>query len=303
LTSELSFTPVTAGSIDEMVDYEKTSQMSNDAEWTRNLPPGYHPETLVRVQKTLLEMMKEIDEIFRGNNIQYFIGWGTLLGAVRHGGFIPWDDDLDICVFDEEYEKAISLLRDLLPKSRIVHDKLNDDIYWCDFSKIRDLNSETISVEWPEDNKLKYLGVCVDVYRAKQTTKIKFIADRARNKAGTHWQKVKPKKKPLWKKLIRLLLAGGYWIEYSCLIFLSPLFKRVEKNKRYRIIGPFYRYKDIFREDIISPIKDIKFDVLLLRAPSDPHRMLRALYGNYLQIPSVEKQKGHYSRANFVRDY
>ena len=285
--------------IDDMVNYEKTSQMSSDAEWTRNLPPGYHPETLVRVQKTLLEMMKEIDEIFRENSIQYFIGWGTLLGAVRHGGFIPWDDDLDICVLDEDYEKAISLLRDFLPKNRIVHDKLSDDIYWCDFSKIRDLNSETISVAWPEDNNLKYLGVCLDVFRAKQTTKIKFITDFAREKARTNWQRVKPKKKPLWKKLIRLVLVCGYWIAYSCLIFLSPLIKRIEKNKRYRIIGPFYRYRDIFREDIISPIKNIKFDDLLLRAPSNPHRMLRAIYGNYLQVPGVKNQKGHYSHVKF----
>ena len=62
-------------------------------------------QSVRNVQNKILEVMKYIDKICRYNNIVYFIMGGTALGAVRHGGFIPWDDDLDIFMTPQEYEK------------------------------------------------------------------------------------------------------------------------------------------------------------------------------------------------------
>ena len=73
----------------------------------------YTQEDIRKVQQCLLRMAKEIAGVLEGNGIQYFIAYGTLLGAVRHQGFIPWDDDLDFYLFDDSYDRAIELLREI----------------------------------------------------------------------------------------------------------------------------------------------------------------------------------------------
>ena len=110
---------------------------------------SYGNEALEKVQSTLWEILLQVDSIFEKNNIRYFLSYGTLLGAVRHKGFIPWDDDLDICVFEEDYVKGIQLLREQLDHKYIVHDEHTDAIYWCPFSKLRLKESETECVLWP----------------------------------------------------------------------------------------------------------------------------------------------------------
>ena len=75
-------------------------------------------ETLKKVQKIELELLLEFDRICRKNNIKYSITGGTLLGAVRHGGFIPWDDDADVSMLRVEYEKFVKVCDTELDKSR-----------------------------------------------------------------------------------------------------------------------------------------------------------------------------------------
>lgn len=282
-----------------MTNNGKSTEISSDTAWIANLSSGLSRDAVRRLQQTLLEMMKEIDGIFRENGIHYFIAWGTVLGAVRHGGFIPWDDDLDICVPDEDYERAIELLRNRIPATRVVHDKLTEDIYWCDFSKVRDVMSEVVAAEWPKDNKLKYRGICIDIFRAKKTTKTKFLKDHALVKARAHLGICKLKNKPLWKRLARLGLACGYGMANIFLASLESLGNILGRNKEYRIIGPFYRYKHMFESNVIFPVKDIQFEGVLLQAPAAPHKMLHTLYGDYMVMPPVEKRKTHFSSVTF----
>ena len=69
---------------------------------------------LRREQMVMLEMVTELDRICKKYNIQYFLYWGTLLGAIRHNGFIPWDDDLDVAVMRQDYKKLLKVLLLLL---------------------------------------------------------------------------------------------------------------------------------------------------------------------------------------------
>ena len=79
----------------------------------------YNPEgsTLRKAQLRMLDILVAIDKICRENNIKYWIDYGTLLGAVRHKGFIPWDDDIDICVLDEDYPKVREAMIRELPNN------------------------------------------------------------------------------------------------------------------------------------------------------------------------------------------
>lgn len=80
-----------------------------------------------------LEILEDIDKVCKKNNIQYFAEWGTLLGAVRHGGFIPWDDDLDICMKRADYKKFLAVARQELPEGYGLlncHNEYNGEVYY-----------------------------------------------------------------------------------------------------------------------------------------------------------------------------
>ena len=73
-------------------------------------------EIMKRAWAALIEVLQIVIDVCKKHNLQYFADWGTLLGAVRHNGFIPWDDDIDICFKRDDYNKLISILKDELPK-------------------------------------------------------------------------------------------------------------------------------------------------------------------------------------------
>jgi len=87
----------------------------------------YIPSMVKRTWAVGLQILNDIDKVCRRHNIEYFAEWGTLLGTIRHGGYIPWDDDLDICMKRPDYEKFLSIARDELPEGYdIVNYKTSD---------------------------------------------------------------------------------------------------------------------------------------------------------------------------------
>src|SRR3954468_16666800 len=99
----------------------------------------YNPEgsELRRAQLKMLEILDIFDKICRKHNIKYWLACGTLLGARRHGGFIPWDDDLDVVVLQSDYNKIISVLKAELPENLKLQSRETDEKYWWYFPKIR----------------------------------------------------------------------------------------------------------------------------------------------------------------------
>lgn len=81
----------------------------------------YPKSTIQKVQMELLNMVTIVSKILENNGIPYFIAFGTLIGAVKFEGFLPWDDDVDLFLFDETYDAAINVLESQLPKHLIVH--------------------------------------------------------------------------------------------------------------------------------------------------------------------------------------
>ena len=99
----------------------------------------YNPEgsILRRAQLRELEILIEVDKICRKHNIEYFLDWGTLLGAVRHGGFIPWDDDIDISVRRKDYSRLCKVLKEELPENLAFQDRFTDWNLLCLFCLLR----------------------------------------------------------------------------------------------------------------------------------------------------------------------
>ena len=119
---------------------------------------------LRKVQMVEVEILDEIDRICKKNNIKYFLVGGTLLGAVRHGGFIPWDDDIDLGMLREDYEKFIDICinSDELDKKYFMHSDETDSDYWLPFIKIRKNN--TTFDEKVIKNCDTHKGIYVDIF-------------------------------------------------------------------------------------------------------------------------------------------
>lgn len=114
------------------------------------------------LHKVLLSVMKDVDKICRENNIKYFLHAGTLLGAINHGGFIPWDDDVDITMFREEYEKFCSILEKEHSDKYFIQTYLTDYYHPDNRMKIRVRGTEFITVS-DYDQKLISNGLFIDI--------------------------------------------------------------------------------------------------------------------------------------------
>lgn len=251
---------------------------------------NYTKKDIKRVQSRLLEMSDIVLGILDNNNIKYIIAYGTLLGAIRHNGFIPWDDDLDIYIFEDDYDRALDVLRKKLPKDMIVHDRLSDPIYWPYWSRVRDLKSETIAELWSNDNKYKYTGINFDLYKLEKVKekdalkkiykhnlehqdslmKSKIITKKQRNNNKI---KIYPK---YFREIIKSKLSNKNDIGYSFVIKL-----------------PF------IKEEYILPIKKYEFEGRKLNGPNNSNEMLKIVYGDYMRIPSYNNRRTHYSKVIF----
>lgn len=100
---------------------------------------------LEKLHVTLVEILDYVCKICEENNLQYFLVYGNALGAYRHQGFIPWDDDIDIALPRNDYEKLINILKQTDSKKYSYQNEINEKNYFLIFSKIR--KNETIFIE------------------------------------------------------------------------------------------------------------------------------------------------------------
>lgn len=100
----------------------------------------YVPTAIKQAWGAELQILAEIDRICKKYNIRYFAEWGTLIGAVRHGGFVPWDDDLDIGMLREDYERFKEVAKDELPGEFAIHDYATKENHWLFLSRVVNCN-------------------------------------------------------------------------------------------------------------------------------------------------------------------
>ena len=117
---------------------------------------------LRRLQLTQLEILKLIDQICRKNNITYSLYAGALLGAVRHQGFIPWDDDLDICMIRADYQRFLQIWVQEQPIGYILQNKENSPKFSQSFSKVRKDHTCFLETEWEIGRY--HTGIYVDIF-------------------------------------------------------------------------------------------------------------------------------------------
>lgn len=243
---------------------------------------------LKRVQKKLLEMGKNIASILESNDIPYIITFGTLLGAVRHGGFIPWDDDFDFFLFDDTYDAAIELLRKELPKDMFLEDEKSESKYFHGWAHVKDMNSEVYCEQFPQDNLYNHHGLSVDLYKCKRIHSSELLDYR-----------IVEMKKYLKRKLDKGIIdLSSYNLQRD---ILKEAIEKEEKNNPIEdsfIYGMAVKERFMFEKDIF-PLKKYLFDDVEFWGPNDSNSILKHFYGDYMQLPSEENRLPHYSKVVF----
>jgi len=255
--------------------------------------------TLRQAQLVLLRMFKIIDYICRKYDIKYWMCSGTLLGAVRHKGFIPWDDDLDICMLREDYEKFIEIAVREFPADMILQTRDIDPNYTylplpC---KVRDKKSIILSPGF-EDSKSEK-GLFIDIFPADRyhTDKYNFTFEqiiKTYNKfickclEAVNYKKVSFEKKilalfhPIFKFLLKRYLPFAY--------------KLIDRNRSlgnncYIGHGFDTLWKRFFKYNDMMPLIELEFEGHFFFAPHSPDVYLTTLYGkNYMTPPPEAKR-------------
>ena len=246
------------------------------------------------IQDRLLEMAKAITHILENNNIPYFLAWGSLLGAVRHKGFIPWDDDFDLYLFSDTYDKAIELLRNELPNDMFVEDEKSEPLYFHGWAHVKDINSQTTCELFPQDGVYAHKGISIDLYK---TTKVK----ESQEKIFLTEEHISYLNRRYSKGLIDIL-------EYTERINkleaqLKELKETVEKTEYDNEIyacPPQGSNNEFFYPNELFPLKKYKFEDTQFLGPANAEVFLARSYNHYLQLPPKDKRLPHYSDVTFL---
>lgn len=264
-------------------------------EVSKQLHQRFNPEgsNLRRHQHIMFDMLKEFDLFCQQNGLTYWLSSGTLLGAVRHGGFIPWDDDLDIEMFKEDFKHLILLRQKLFDETGIMlQDHSTDLEYIAPYAKLRDLNSELYEVH-RNDLHYKYRGIYIDIFVRDKSSMITSFLSHGCQFLAYKLTRVKNEKirKP-WKNMLWFTLHSFMFP------FLNTIDKYLYHTNKYRHIKGS-GYYDYVIEDEIFPLKKIGFENYIFPAPNKTDVYLKRLYGEYLNLPNLDDLHRHYGIIKF----
>ncbi|MDD6152431.1 MAG: LicD family protein [Elusimicrobia bacterium] len=247
------------------------------------------PEIVKKLQQIELNMLKIFLEICEKENLHYYLLGGTLLGAVRHKGFIPWDDDIDIGMPRKDYEIFLSVAKKYLPTYYFLQTCYTDKGYPLPFAKLRD--SRTVYKEKPLRNLHMNHGVWIDIFPLDFCPKHYFWFNiyfrLLRKRVFCQVEGIRTLKHKALKYLSYLICPS--W--HKAVKRQDLLMKSVKKYAPSTINwGGAYGKKEIVPTEWYAEGTVLTFEGLQVKGPKHYDKWLRHIYGNYMKLPPLEKR-------------
>lgn len=247
---------------------------------------------LEQTHLVLLRLLQLFDSICQENNLRYWLDAGTLLGAVRHKGFIPWDDDIDVMMPWEDYNKFLKLPPDSFPFDVFLQTADTDIDYICPWAKLRD----RFSFIDEEGGPYKYSqAIFIDIFPAVYITE---------NQSKFRWlygyfepfniKKEKIVKHLAFKSKVRIIVKN-FFLNIILQVLKKSFFETKLLNyfnkgiRKWEYLTPI-RYYQKFENNIIFPLKKIRFENCDFFAPHDTHKYLTIYFGDYMELPPIEER-------------
>lgn len=267
---------------------------------------SYDKKKLIEAQQASLSILLEIDRICRAYGIEYMLDSGTLLGAVRHKGFIPWDDDVDIAMTRDNFEKFRAVAMNELKSGMelVMPSELGDGKVFYDFTpRIIYLNSRRHA----QSEETIYYGdrlnhLWVDIFILDNISDNPLLDKITRLRQMMFYGLAMSKR----YKLDMSKYKGSNRLKVLTLVMLGKLtdmqeiFKKQEslsvryntgdtKRLYYSNYQPDYLYVTLKRE-WVEPVEELDFEGHMLMVPSFYHEVLTEIYGDYMQLPPEEQR-------------
>lgn len=257
----------------------------------------YNPEgsELRKLQLKMLDILVTVTDIADKHNIPYWLSGGTLLGAARHGGFIPWDDDIDIELLRSDYKKLIKVLKKKLPSDLYLQTP-SDKGYRLLFSKVRDRHS-VVCEEDDELDSYEEKGIYIDIFPEERSYKwMKNFADFFYGRSYRRLKRGKP------------FRSIQFFYEFFISLFMYPLgvvliwiARGICSITKPKNVLHSYGIGNTTNHNIgyLFPQSEISFEGRMFSAPYDAHAYLSKQYGDYMKIPPKEKRAIHFLKVSY----
>jgi len=251
-------------------------------------------ENLREAQLIMLDMLKVIDDICRDQNIKYWLDAGTLLGAIRHKGFIPWDDDLDIAMERSDYNKFIEIIKSYKNDRYQFKCKELDENYEHFYAKLTDKENYLVEYKGFEND-----GIFVDIYPFD-------FYDRETRFYDKVFAQLFSQKK-LGMKIFKKYRSGNYNKLYDlirlfrlAILQLMPLnlvyrwlYRKDATSKKYLGYNLNSGSSERFKTETIFPLKQQNFEDMACYTPNNSHDYLTTFYGSYFELPPEKYRISH----------
>lgn len=269
----------------------------------------YDTATLKKVQETELEILKDFMKLCDANQIRYFGIAGTGIGALRHKGFIPWDDDIDIGLPREDFERFLQLAKKDLSDRYIIMNGDENDQYPLMTTRL--MKKGTIFREEAFKNIKCPLGIFLDIYPFDNISDNPVLRKKQFRKAWFFSKLLILRQIPfpvLGFKGIKAKIVHAACFCIHCLLVIL----RVSPRKLYakcKEISCQYNnietecidflcdttpYMNIYKRSDVFPTVQLDFEDIKLSFPNNMHDNLTGMYGDYMKLPPVEKRKNHF---------
>ena len=251
-----------------------------------------------QLKRCELEMLKVFVSLCEELGLRYYVVGGTLIGAVRHKGFIPWDDDIDVAMPREDYERFLQQAQALMPEYYFLQTFETDPEYPANFAKIRDCRTTFVETSVSKLN-INH-GVYIDIFP------LDYYPEKRWQRAWLEFQ----------RKVLTARISAQFYLPNEEFHFIKNLVRCASKvfcpsaavavRLRERLYtnvresGLFCNYSGAWGEKEIMPRAwfaercQILFEDVEVYAPEAYDKMLRHVYGDYMQLPPPEKRVGHH---------
>lgn len=252
----------------------------------------FNPEgSVLRIhQMRMLDILEFIDKVCRKHHINYWLSSGTLLGAIRHGGFIPWDDDLDIEMLKKDYKKLMKVLPSELPDNLVLQTAHTDKNYVAPYSKLRETESSISEVNRIGRN-YKYNGIYIDIFYLEPVrSSLVWLSSRLHGYVY-RLSYLKNDRLGLKKGLMRCAYFGLTYVVYPFFRLISKLFP--PKELRLGLGSGFLGVRD--PKDLF-PLQEVVFEGKSFFGPANCDGYLTRLYGDYMKLPDLDQLTSHINK-------
>lgn len=261
-------------------------------------------EINIEIQKDIeLNMLKYVAQICDENKLRYFLGGGTLLGAIRHKGFIPWDDDVDIMMPREDYNKLAMILKEDNNEKYKYLDYKNCNTYYYPFAKLIDKRTKIIE---KENKEIEELGIYIDIFpideisdEEEEDIKL-FKKYKIYDFMLSSYRLKKFKNKRIIKYLLKIYM-NLFNNDKKILQKIEKLGQKYTNTNTVACISGRYFQKEIMNKDYIKTYSWQEFEGYKFKVPVGYHEYLKKHYGNYMELPPKEKQISNHDTEVYWR--